>query len=494
MGKLGKGAILSYINLALVNIIGLVLTPFIIKQLGTSQYGLYVLVGGLIGYISVMDLGINNAIIRYVSSYRASGNVLDEKKFLTTVFSIYGVISIVIVIIGSLLYLFLGEIFSKFSADDLIKLKKMFIILIFNLIVSIISGGFLAICNAYKEFVFPRLLAIIKYLSRTTLVYLFLSKTKDAMTLVWIDTFLNVLILFVALYYVLTYLKVSFYPKLKYNKTLVLDIFSYTIWIFIYSITMQFQWNFSQTAIGAVLDTKTVAVFGVGIMLSGYYSALAGVFNTLLLPKATELHNTSESYDYTDSMITYARLNVFIMFLILGGFFLYGKEFILLWIGKEYQSSWLIAILIMLASTLAIAQGFGNSILEARKKNRFRSIIYIFSVSIGIGIGFLLLKKYGVLGMMYCLSSTIFLNSIIMLLYFRKTFKLNIYRFISNIFLKQILCLLILVIVFSYVKNYVYANTWMQLGLNIILFVCGYLSLNYLFVLNKTEKSRIKIR
>ena len=71
MSQLKKGAILSYGNILLTNIIGLVITPFMIKALGDSEYGLYTLIGSLVTYFSLMDFGLNNTIIRFVAKYRA---------------------------------------------------------------------------------------------------------------------------------------------------------------------------------------------------------------------------------------------------------------------------------------------------------------------------------------------------------------------------------------------------------------------------------------
>ena len=94
MSQLKKGALLSYLTLMLTNIIGLILTPYIIKNLGDSEYGLYILIGGIIGYLTILDLGLNNAIVRYVSIYRAKNDKQGEEVFLGITMFIYFVISL----------------------------------------------------------------------------------------------------------------------------------------------------------------------------------------------------------------------------------------------------------------------------------------------------------------------------------------------------------------------------------------------------------------
>ena len=96
MSQLKKGAILSYGNILLTNIIGLVITPFMIKALGDSEYGLYTLIGSLVTYFSLMDFGLNNTIIRFVAKYRAEKDKKGEENFLVSILLIYLVISLVV--------------------------------------------------------------------------------------------------------------------------------------------------------------------------------------------------------------------------------------------------------------------------------------------------------------------------------------------------------------------------------------------------------------
>ena len=211
MSQLKKGAILSYVSILLTNIIGLVLTPFIIRSLGDSEYGLYILIGGVIGYISILDLGLNNAIIRYVSKYRAENDKSGEESFLATTMVIYGIISVVVVLIGGFIYFNIENIFvNSLTIDELDKAKIMFQILIFNLAITLPRGAFIAICNAYENFVFPRALNIVKYISRSLLIYFVLLYGGDAIAMVWIDTILNVVIIGITAFYVFKKLRVTF--------------------------------------------------------------------------------------------------------------------------------------------------------------------------------------------------------------------------------------------------------------------------------------------
>jgi hypothetical protein len=57
----------------------------------------------------------------------------------------------------------------------------------------------------YEKFVFPRAIAIVKYLSRTVLVVAILTQGADSLGLVILDTILNIIFTLVTLYYVFLY-------------------------------------------------------------------------------------------------------------------------------------------------------------------------------------------------------------------------------------------------------------------------------------------------
>ena len=66
-----KGIITSYGIFAADMLAGILFTPFLIRSLGQSEYGVYSLMGAFIASLAVLDFGFGDAIIRYVAQYRA---------------------------------------------------------------------------------------------------------------------------------------------------------------------------------------------------------------------------------------------------------------------------------------------------------------------------------------------------------------------------------------------------------------------------------------
>ena len=71
-----------------------------LRYLGDTECSLYNLIGALVGYISVLDFGISNAIIRYVAKYRLEGEEQEQRRFLGMAFVLYTFFAILVIIVG----------------------------------------------------------------------------------------------------------------------------------------------------------------------------------------------------------------------------------------------------------------------------------------------------------------------------------------------------------------------------------------------------------
>ena len=102
--QLKLGSIISYLNVFLNIAVSLLLSPLTVRSLGSSEYGLYQLIWSFVGYMSVLDLGFTNAVIRYIAKYRAENDLAGQERFLGMAMVIYLAISGVILLVGSVLF------------------------------------------------------------------------------------------------------------------------------------------------------------------------------------------------------------------------------------------------------------------------------------------------------------------------------------------------------------------------------------------------------
>lgn len=158
MNQLKAGILLNYVVIILNMILGLLYTPYMLRMLGQSEYGLYSLVASVISYLTVLDLGIGNAIVRYTAKYRAEGKTTEQYEMFGMFLVLYIVIGVITLFAGAGLYTNLDYFFKDtMTIEEIDKARIMMLFLIFNLAVTFPMSIFGSIINAYEHLYFPKL-------------------------------------------------------------------------------------------------------------------------------------------------------------------------------------------------------------------------------------------------------------------------------------------------------------------------------------------------
>lgn len=95
VNQLKAGAALSYVSIGLNILIGLLYTPYMLRMMGQNEYGLYSLVASVVSYLTVLDLGFGNAIIRYTAKFRAEGKVKEQYQMFGMFLALYSIIGLI---------------------------------------------------------------------------------------------------------------------------------------------------------------------------------------------------------------------------------------------------------------------------------------------------------------------------------------------------------------------------------------------------------------
>ena len=168
MNQLKAGAALNYAIILLNTIVGLLYTPYMLRMMGKSEYGLYSLVASVISYLTILDLGLGNAVVRYTAKFRAEGKQREQYEMFGMFFVLYVIIGAVALLLGSALYFNVDAMFgATMTVEELYKARIMILLLVFNLAFTFPMSIFGSIITAYEHFVFPRAVSIIRILLNT---------------------------------------------------------------------------------------------------------------------------------------------------------------------------------------------------------------------------------------------------------------------------------------------------------------------------------------
>jgi O-antigen/teichoic acid export membrane protein len=78
------GVLWNWVGVALNVAIGLLLSPYIARKLGSERYGIWVLVFSLVEYLWFFDLGFNTSVTQFVAKYRARNEPEQINRVIST--------------------------------------------------------------------------------------------------------------------------------------------------------------------------------------------------------------------------------------------------------------------------------------------------------------------------------------------------------------------------------------------------------------------------
>lgn len=489
--QLKGGAALSYVTIFLTNVVGLLLTPFIIRSLGSAEYGLYTMIGALIGYMSVLDFGLNNTVVRYVAKFKAENDKEGEENFLAHSFIMYTCISLLVGIFGSILYINLENLYgATLTPDQIEKAKIMMLILIFNLAISLPGGAFGGICSGYEEFILPKLVNIFRYIIRSLLVVGVLLYGGDAVSLVILDTIMNLSIIGINMYIVIKILGVRIKMH-TYDKKLFTNILGFSLWLFVFAIVHQLRWQVGQLIIGLYYSTSIVAIYAVAVTLGNYLGAFSTAISGVFLPRAIQMTvKNRSSKELTDAFIKISRAILIIMLFIVGGFIIVGKDFVFYWVGDEYHMAYYYTIIIMLGLVPILFQSFASNILDAKNIFKFRGMLLLTTTILGTITGVYLVKDYGTISFILATVFFMYVERIIMIFHFAKKANLNMMRYYKEL-APLFLITLIAVAVFLIFNTFIQQRSLVVFITTMLTYSLFYFILLY-FVTTEFEKSLFK--
>ena len=493
MNQLKAGVVLNYIIIVLNIIVGLVYTPYMLRMMGQSEYGLYSLVASVIAYLTILDLGFGNAVIRYTAKFRAEGKTREQYEMFGMFLVLYSVIGIIAFIAGLGLYFNVDNLFGDaMTAIELDRARIMMLLMVFNLAVTFPFSIFGSIISAYENFVFAKSVNIARIILNTIVMVCLLSVGYKAVAMVVVQTVFNISTLVINWVYCKYKLKIQIIFG-KFQWGLLKEVAIYSFWIFLNIIMDRIYWSTGQFVLGATVGTIAVAVFAIAIQLQQMYMTFSTAINGVFLPKVTGMVATNNNpKEISDLFIRTGRLQYIVMSLILSGFIIFGKQFINLWAGVEYNSAFIIALLFFISLFPPLIQNLGITILQARNQMKFRSLLYIVIAAVSLVFQILFAKQYGGLGCAIAIAGALFIGQgVIMNIYYHKRQQLDIIKFWKEI-IKMSIAPIIVVVAFMYIQKYIEIDTWAELILGIVAFCIVYLPGFWRFSMNTYEKEIIK--
>lgn len=491
--QLKAGAVISYVNLLIGNIIPFVYTPIMLRILGQAEYGLYGIAQSIMGYISLLNFGIGGTIVRYLAKYRAEGNKEQEARVAGLFIKIYSVVCGLILLAG-LIFAANIEVYGRsLSAGEVETLRILVVLMTLNTAVFLPFSVFSSVVIAYERYVFSKLVGVLSTIAAPVLNIVLLYCGFGSVGLVVASSIIHLITYGLYAWYALCRIKLR--PSFrKAEPGLLREIMKYSAFVFLASIVDTLFWTTDKLIIGWARGTEDTAVYNIGATFNTYVTSLSSAISGLLVPKLTQMAvKEAPKEEFSRIFIKVGRLQFVVISFIVSAFVAFGRQFIALWAGPEYSSSYYIALLTMIPVTVPLIQNTGINILYALNKHQFRSVVYTCIAVLNVVLTFWWVESYGIIGaaMATCIAYVLG-NILIINWYYYKKIGIDIPLFWKNI-VKMLPVMIVMGVAAWFVLDALAVDSWIEFFAAAAVYSVVYFALAYRFMMNQYERDTIMV-
>jgi len=349
---MGLSIVSNWLAFAVTAAVGFVLAPYMVRSLGDNQYGLWVLVGSLVGYLGLLDLGVRGAVTRYVARHHGTGDDRAASRIVSAALFLFAMTATTVVVASTLLSLLLEHLFDV--PPDLLQQARIAVLVSgVSMAVSLVSGVFGGIIVGLERFDLLNSVEVASELLRGALVWSALTSGGTLATLAMVQLGCCIIRGLIQ-----AELVRRLYPGLRIRPGLRTDADTRTILSLGVSVTAlhvasMLAFYTDAVVIGAFMPVAMVTFFANGADLTQHARSLTNGISYVISPRSSFLEQVDDPASVRKILLASGRLATLVILPIVITFTVRGSSFIGLWMGPRFAmpSGRVLAI-------LSIALGF----------------------------------------------------------------------------------------------------------------------------------------
>lgn len=491
------GITISYANTIVNMVTGLVLSSFLLRSLGDTEYGLYQTVASFSTYLVLLEFGTGTVMTRNISVClnQTEPDKREEavNRNYSTVWIISLALSALILLVAFIFFINLGNIYSNTMTPEQVAYGQKILLFLFGyLIFSYLSQNVRGMLLANEEYVFFNSLSLIKLILRFVFLILFISIFQRSIIIAMVDMFLSLCLFLSAFVYGKRKYHVRISPR-YFDKAVFISSIPMCVALLLQTLTNQANSNVDKFVIGVMMSVESVALYSVTQYIFTMFGTIGTIPLSMFMPEISKnMAKKLPPGEFTDTLISPCRLTAIICGSILFGFFAVGSQFIALLYGADKKSAWIYALIILVPMFLNMTNAVIINVLDIANKRLVRSLALLGTTIANIILTVWFISMWGIVGAVIATAITMIIgNVVVMNIYYKKKFGIRVLYLFKEAY-KGILPFQIIAGIAAFFVAKLVPNVLLSMLTGGVVFLAISAALIILFGLNESEKSKLK--
>ena len=430
-----KNVIWNFIGQIWMVLLAFFATPFIVRSLNVNFYGIYTLVGVIIGYFSFLQFGLGIATVKYVAQYFAEGQ--SDKVCATfwacmVMYILLGLVgSTAIALTSRPVVVHIFKIPAALEESAVIAVRIGSLGFLISMIMSVVSG----VVQAVGRFdVLNRIGIVLGSLQiGLTVILLWLGfSLKEVILSNVIVQAIGVYAMWVAALRVLPYLS---HPV--WDKRHVTALVKFGGFVSISSIVGPILLNIEKLFLTSLRSVASLTYYAVPFGLTDRLTVIRSSFSSVLFPVFSSQQAANDT-QVNGELHERSTLYLFFLYMFFVLFFvIMGREFLAAWIGENfaYNSTRILKVLALAGLVNALAVPSLNA-LQGLNKPHLPALFHVIETVLYVPAAYFLIVRYGGTGAALACLLRVCLDTVLLNYASCRLFGVKLFLWYGRIFLR----------------------------------------------------------
>lgn len=424
-------------------ITGFITAPFLVKHLGETTYGLWILIASMTSYFNLIDMGLRSSITRHVAFARARHDQESVNSILSTAQAILTAAGLITVIATFILVALIGR-HDGIPPEQLSNVRTAMLLSGLTVAMILALSVFDAMLWAYERFDLLNGVGVIADVLQTSALLFIISKNPSIVSVAWVVFFGSLLREGTKMIICLRMdSQVQLAPR-RITKLAAHKLFGYGLWKFLWSAGVRTTSWSGPIIIGARLGPEVVTRFNVASRLVEYAKGISTAGTGVVVPTATALHaderHAHQRILFIDGGKFCLALSLYFVTMIV----LLGKPFITQWMGGALATASVLATVLAIGEILPMSQWITYSILLGRERHKVMALVSFVEAIIVVALGLTLAQPFGLMGVCaaFAIPGALF-RGVFPIIYGCRVMEVPILHYVSRVLIRPILAIAI---------------------------------------------------
>lgn len=398
-GQLSRNILSSWAGYAARFGINLLFIPFITATLGQDLYGIWVLCFQIIGYFSLLELGLDRALLRFIPKALGMRDMVGANRILNTAAVVYLVSGIIVIVASQLLA---GPILSLFktalpslTAEGVTALKVIGVYLGIRFWLTPFGGNL----SSFQRADLANLLQGIEDIVRTALMVWVLLNDGTLWELALVITATTSARLIVgSIILKRLHSEIRFDPRSASRDTSV-SLMRYGGTSLAITLATLLIFNSEGPILAIMLGTAATGLYAPAAQLMLYMRHMVNTIGTPLTAALSQLDAEGNSERVHLTYLSSLRLASILSFLVGSGVLILAPDFVNLWLRPEFAATGQIMQILAVGAVFFVPQIIGNAVLFGLERHRYLLLVFSIEAIAKVLLAVWLTDKFGLVGM-----------------------------------------------------------------------------------------------